>query len=215
MTAQTRRTRRDFQRCTRWAGALVCLGVLFALTGCKTDKEAKGTGVSRGKDPLIAGPNLIPKQNVPVPDRATGPKGKVDPLVSPTGGKTGYTDDPERFKGTVIPGKSTTPAALAGRLKDGEELKIDGDSVPLRPAGGTLPGGPLEVPAGVDPLYAELDKLGVKREDRTLEREGGQWVFRARVARTAEGARTEYTGVGASAPEAVRQVLGQLATDRK
>src|SRR3954470_23755645 len=88
----------------------VCLVGLLALVGCKSTKEAPGgSGVSRPKDkndPLVHGPtSRIPRQDLPVPDRATGPKGKADPLTTPTGGKAGYTDDPDRFKGTYIPGK--------------------------------------------------------------------------------------------------------------
>lgn len=217
MMAEARRTRRTFTRLSRRAGVVVCAALVFALVGCKSDKDAKGMGVSRGRDndPLIAGPgSMIPKQNVPLPDRATGPKGKPDPLVSPTGGKAGYTEDPARFKGTVIPGKSNTPAALAGRLKDGDELKIDDGGVPLTPAGGTLPGGALEAPAGVEPLLAQFDKLGVKREDRSLARENGKWVFLASVP-NARGAKTQYRGEAATPAEAVRQVLDQVTSDRK
>jgi hypothetical protein len=198
------------------AGA--CLVCLLVLAGCKSNKDSPGgMGVSRPKDkndPLVHGPTRIPKQDLPVPDRATGPKGKFDPLTTPTGGKSaGYTDDPERFKGTFIPGKGSTPASLAGRVKDGEELKIDdGGGVPLTPAGGTLPGGSLEAPADVEPLFAQLDKLGVKRSERFLEREGGQWTFRASLPLNSEGARRQYTGVAPTAAEAVKQVLTQLST---
>jgi hypothetical protein len=198
--------------------AFVCAAGFLALAGCKsTDKEAKGSGVSRGKDPLIAGPNLIPKQNVPVPDRATGPKGKSDPLTTTTptgGGKAGYSDGPERFQGTFVPGKASTPAALAGRMKDGDELKIESPGVPLKPAGGVVPVG-FDVPAGVEPLFAQLEQFGVKREDRSLEREGGQWVCRASVPISGNGARRQYTGAGATAADAVKQVVDQIAADRK
>lgn len=213
MSDRARHTRRDFTRLFRRAGVLVGAVVVLILAGCKNNKEPQGMGVGRGNDPLIGGPNLIPKQNVPIPDRATGPRGRPDPLVSPVGGKAGYTDDPERFKGTVIRGALNTPAALAGRLKDGEELKIADGGVPLTPTGGTLPA--LEAPEGVDPLLAELDRLGVKREDRSLVRENGRWVFRASLVKTAQGARTEYTGIATTPADAVRQVLTQVASDRK
>ncbi len=53
--------------------AAVALPVLLALAGCKNaDKDAPGVGVGRTRDPLVAGPNLIPRQNVPVPERGTG-----------------------------------------------------------------------------------------------------------------------------------------------
>jgi len=218
MIADTLTTPRNTQRLVRGWFAAVCAAGLMALVGCKHDKETKGTGVSRGKDPLIAGPNLIPRQNVPIPDRATGPNGRPDPLVSPTGKpgeKVGYNDDPERFKGTFIPGKASTPAALAGRIKDGEELKIDdAGGVPLKPAGGTLPSSGLNAPANVEPLFAQLEQLGVKKEDRSLVRENGKWVFRASRVRTAEGAKTEYTGVGETAQDAVKQVMNQINADK-
>jgi hypothetical protein len=201
--------------------AVACAALLVALAGCKSDKGTKGAGVSRDKhDPLFAsGPNLIPKQNVPIPDRATGPKGRGDPLTTPTGGKSGdkvgYSDDPERFKGSYVPSLGSTPAALASRLKDGGELKIDdGGGVPLKPAGGrlaagALPGGSLTPPAEVAPLYAELEKRGVKREDRDLARENGKWTFRASLP-NAQGAKTQYTGVADTAADAVKQVLKQI-----
>ena len=84
----------------------------------------------------------------------------------------------------------------------------------LTPAGGTLPGGDLNPPAAVNPLYAQLEKFGVKREDRSLVRENGKWVFRASLVRTAEGAKTQYTGVSDNAADAVKQVVTQVASHR-
>ena len=218
MTALTHNTDRTIGRPARRWVACACAAALIALAGCKSDKDplsSPGTGVSRGKDPLVYGPTKIPRQDLPIPDRATGPRGRPDPLTSPTGGKAGYSDDPERFKGTFIPGQPSTPAALAGRVKDDEGLRIDSPGVPLTPAGGVLVGGSLEAPEGVSPLYAQLDKYGVKPEDRSLDREDGKYVFRAAVAISGNGARRQYTGVGATAPEAVKQVIDQVATDRK
>src|SRR5262249_37309167 len=106
----------------------------------------------------------------------------------------------------------STPAALAGKGKDGEELKIDdtgkdpGKGVPLTPVGGTVPTGAPE-PGGVDGLFSELEKYGVKREDRSLGRENGQYVFRASVPISGNGAKRQYTGVGATPAEAVTKVL--------
>lgn len=209
MTADTLRTRRTLRR---WAFALSAAGLL-ALAGCKTSKEATGTGVGGGRknDPLVYGPTRIPRQDLPLPerDRGIGTKGKADPLTTPTGReKAGYTDDPERFKGTVLPGKTTTPASLAGRMNDGEELKIETPGVTLQPVGGALP---ADLGEGVSPLFDRLEKAGVKREDRTLGRENGKYVFRASVVISAEGARREYTGEGATAYEAVKQVVDQVA----
>ncbi len=221
MTPDTLHTQLNLGRFTRRWVACVCAVGLLVLAGCKSDKDAKpggvgGTGVARGKDPLVYGPTRIPQQNLPIPDRATGPKNgpKPDPLTMPTGGKAGYSDDPERFKGTFIPGQPSTPASLAGRIKDGEELKI-ADTGGVKLTGGTLPGGGLEAPAEVEPQFVQLEKFGVKREDRTLNREDGQWVFRASVAISGNGARRQYTGAAPTASEAVKQVVDQVVADRK
>ena len=206
MTALSLLTRRTARR---WAFALSAAGLL-ALAGCKTDKDAKGAPVGRKNDPLVSGPKLIPRQDLPVPERGIGTKGKADPLTTPAGGrndKVGYTDDPERFKGTVLPGKLTTPASLAGRINNGEELKIDTPGVTLQ-AGGVLP---TDVGEGVSELFNRLEKLGVKREDRTLEREDGKYVCRASVVINAEGARRQYEGKAEKAYDAVKQVVDQVA----
>lgn len=196
----------------RWAIALSA-GGLLALAGCKTDREARDIGGGRRSDPLVAGPKLIPRQDLPVPEWGIGSKGK-DPLTSPTGGrgeKAGYTDDPERFKGTVLPSRLTMPAALAGRNRDGDELKIDDTGVTLQPAGGVVP---ADIGAGISALYNQLEKLGVKREDRSIEREGGKYVFRASKTVSPEGARRQFTGEGNTAYDAVKQVIDQLAEDK-
>jgi hypothetical protein len=205
----------------RWAFALCAAGAV-ALAGCKTDKETKGTGVARGKDPLVYGP-LIPKQNVPVTDRATGPNGPSDPLTTATGGKAGYNDDPDRFKGVYIPGRSSTMAALAStpsalptRIRDGEELKIaDGPGVELTPAGGKSAGVAVDPPEDLQPLFGQLQKFGVAAADRSLERENGKYTFRATVPIAATGAHRQYVAVGTTAREAVTQVLDQVANEPK
>ena len=208
MTAANPRTRTLCRR----AGTAALMAVL-ALAGCKSSGGGDG-GSGRGRDPLVYGPNRIPPQNVPVPDRGgIGSKGKTDPLIGAPTGKpldksgVGYSDGPERFKGPVVPGPGTTPAALAGK-KDGDELKIDGSEnrVPLRPAGGVTPtagvgpasefAGGAEAGGGVDALFGELEKYGVKRDDRSLGRESGQYLFRASVPISGNGARRQYTGVG-------------------
>jgi hypothetical protein len=198
--------------------------VLTLAAGCKS-KDGGNAAATKPRDPLVFGPTRIPQQNLPVPERGgLGTKGKTDPLIgSPTGrpgDKTGvgYSDDPERFKGTYIPSPSSTPAALAGKPRDSGELKIDDGNtgVPLQPTGGTRPqpaeGDPT---TSVDTLFAELEKYGVGREDRSLMRDNGQYVFRATVPISGTGARRQYEGLGATAYEAVKGVLDNVIADRK
>jgi len=203
------------------------MGVL-ALSGCKSrDGGGNVGGGSPGamRDPLVYGAgSRIPPQNVPLPDRGgIGSKGRGDPLTTPTGKSgdrtgVGYSDDPERFKRTYNPGPGTTPASLAAKKNDGEELKIDtpDNRVPLRQTGATMPAGDYEpVAPGVDPLFTELAKYGVTRADRTLTQENGDYTFRASVPISGNGAKRSYSGVGKSASEAVKMVLEQVVADRK
>lgn len=193
--------------------------VLLALAGCRSD-SGKASG---GRDPLVYGPNRIPPQNVPLSDRGgVGAKGtRSDPLLERPVGKNadksgvGYNDDPARFNATHIPGPGTTPAALAGKTRDGDELKIDtpDNRVPLRPAGGIVPIDNNSGP-GAEHSFQELEKYGVRREDRSLTNEEGKYVFRASVT-TSNGTKRSYTGVGTTSDEAVKQVLDQIAQDRR
>jgi hypothetical protein len=215
MTAASAQIR---SRCCLACG--VGLFALIALAGCRSSDGGKGSG---GRDPLVYGPNRIPPQNVPLHDRGgVGAKNaKTDPLLERPVGKTGdrsgfgYKDDPARFKGTHIPGPDTTPAALAGRTGDGDELKIDApdNRVPLQPTGGVIP---IESDAGmaVDGLLRELEKFGVRKEDRSLAREEGKYLFRASVT-NANGTKRAYQGRGDTANDAVKQVLDQVAMDRR
>lgn len=209
---------------SRWACVAALVGA-FALSGCKSRDgnggSVGGTGSSGGKvrDPLVYGPSRIPPQNVPLPERGVGSKDR-DPLTAPVG-KTGsgYSDDPQRFKGTYIPGPGTTPAALAARTRDDDTLKIDtpDNRVPLRQTGAVIPAGATEVGSpDVDGLLRELEtKYGVKREDRSLLQEDGEFTFRASVPISGNGAKRQYTGVGTTAKDAVKQVLDQVAADRR
>jgi len=193
---------------------------VVVLAGCRSSEGSKGSG---SRDPLVHGPNRIPPQNVPLNDHdAVGVKGtKSDPLlerpVGKTSGRNGvsYNDDPARFKKAHIPGPETTPAALAAKTKDGEELKIEtpDNRVPLQPASGVIPIESGTGP-GVEGLLQELEKYGVRREDRSIAREEGKYVFRASVT-NANGAKRAYTGIGESANEAVKQVLDQIGFDRR
>jgi hypothetical protein len=126
------------------AGVLMLvLGVCLA--GCKSREGSLG----RGSDPLVYGPDRIPRQNVPLPERGTVGQGRTDPLIAAPTGRAAprdssggmYNDDPARFRGVHVPGPATTPAGLAGRWEE-EGLRIsDGppERVPLRPVGEAHP----------------------------------------------------------------------------
>lgn len=212
---------------SRWA---CCAGLagLLALSGCKSrdggGNVSGGAAPSKVRDPLVYGPGArIPPQNVPLPERGgIGSKGR-DPLTTPTGksgDKTGvgYSDGPDRFTGGYNPGPSTAPASLAGKNNDPEELKIDtpDNRVPLRQTGAVMPAGEIE-PAtpGLEPLFTELAKYGVTRADRSLMQENGDYTFRASVPISGNGAKRQYTGLGKTGNEAVKQVLDQVVADRK
>lgn len=208
----------------RGACALLA-GVLLAAIGCKSRDGGIASGPGKGPDPLVAGPGRIPKQNLPVPDRGlaggSGGKSKPDPLLGSPTGKTGsgYTDDPDRWKGgPFVPNAATTPAALSGRTKeDGEGLKIDNPGgVTLQPTGGTFPpdGPDAKSSAAVEPLLAELAKYGVKRGNYTLARLNGEFVFDVLVQRK-DGTNHSYSGKGPTAADAVQQVLTQIKSDWK
>ena len=205
---------------SRLAIAAGC-AALFVLSGCKSNKDG-AAGATKSRDPLVSGPR-IPAQNLPVPERGgVGVKGtKTDPLLERPVGRdksgVGYSDGPERFQGVYVPGARTTPAALAGKWKDGDELKIDGQDkpdnrVPLRPSGEVKPAGGFEPAAALEPLYAQLQKYDVAANDRSLRQENGQYVFRAAVP-LKNGAKRHYEGVAATATDAVKQVLEQVASD--
>lgn len=204
-----------------WSAA-IGLAALLALTGCKTSNSNSS---SPNGDPLVMGPSRIPPQNVPLGDRGIGANGKSsDPLLgSPTSKSQdksgiGYADDPSRFKGPYIPSPSTTPAALAGHMKDGEELKIDGNEnrVPLQQTGAVLPARPAEKPQSpaLDAIYGELDKYGSKPEDRSIAQESGEYMFRASVPREgAFGAKLCFSGSGRTPEEAAKKVLDQIKSE--
>jgi hypothetical protein len=198
----------------RLVGTLA-LGALLAAVGCKSKDGGSGGGsMTKGNDPLVMGPGRIPKQNIPIPERGTAGKDRDPLLGSPAGragdNKTGasYNADPERWKGPYIPGAGSTPAALAGRGRDDEGLRIESAGGGVRPAGGALPAG------DTDALLAELQKYGVKRGGYGFDRDGGNAIFRARVPIGDDRVR-EYTGQGPTPAEAVRQVLDQVKSDRR
>lgn len=224
-----RHDRAGWGRVRRWVSAAL-LATCLAAVGCKSTDDGKGRTPSRNTDPLVVGPGRIPKQNLPVPDRGTAGGGvRADPLLGePTsrpGQRTGYTDDPERWKGgPYTPDKHATPAALTNRLRDdGDELKIDSPGgVKLTPVGGSFPSdaprpappAPMTVTAS-EPLYADLGRYGVKRGDYTAAREHGGYVVRVKVPNAKTGAATGYTGTGPTEAAAVKQVIDQVKADRR
>jgi hypothetical protein len=114
------------------------------------------------------------------------------------------------------------PAALAGNVKDGDELKIDGNEnrVPLQQTGAVVPVVPAKpgeqvAVTGLDPLYRELEKYGCKSADRSLTQENGQWVFQAAVSRGMNGAKLQCKETGLTAEEAIRKVLDDVIADQK
>ena len=195
--------------------ATVSLALLLAAFGCK-HKDGGSASATKNNDPLVMGPGRIPKQNIPIPERGTAGKDrKDDPLLGSPAGRAGdktgssYNSDPERWKrGPFIPSQNSTPAALAGRgREDDEGLRIEKDGDRVRPAGGTVPAGDTEA------LVTELQKYGVTRGNYSFDREGGSAVFRARVPIGNDQVR-QYTGQGATAADAVRQVLEHVKSDR-
>ena len=215
MTGSDRPTAR--RTTPRGAGVLL-LGAALAFVGCKHKDGPLAAAPPKSHDPLMAGPGKIPKQNIPVPDRAGvigGGKSKPDPLLgAPTGKTAGYSDDPNRWKGGPhVPGESTTPAALAGRPKDdGDGLKIETPGVPLRPAGGLLP--EAAPPAAGDPRYAELFREGVKPGGYNLVGQSGRYLLEANVP-WPDGTTRRFTGTGPTETDAIRQVLDQIKAERK
>lgn len=204
------------QRLSNHGLSFLGLAVLLALCGCKSSNPDAG----RSSDPLVSGAR-IPAQNMPIPDR--GGLGAKDPLLTPTAkpadkNGVGYgADDPNRFKGTFINGPSSTPAALAGNLKDGEELKIDGNEnrVPLQPVSGVLPPRPADQNPALDSLYHDLENYGCMSTDRSLTQENGQYVFRATVKRAGvNGPKLQCTETGKTAEEAIKKVLDDVAEQK-
>lgn len=207
------------------AARLAVLAAALALApGCKSREGGTGGGSAGGPrpDPLVAGPGRIPRQNIPLPDRGTGTAGKnkSDPLLgSPVGRpgeRVGYTNDPERWKGGPhVPGRDSTPAALTSRVKDdGFGLKIESPGgTPLTPASGAAAAA-TDYPADLAPLYAELRRLEVKAGDYTVTRDGGRYLFQARMP-TGSGAVRGYSGAGATEADAIRQVLEQIRLDER
>jgi hypothetical protein len=203
----------------------LAVGLMLAvLAGCKSKGGGSSSstggsgGIAKG-DPLTQGPGRqIPPQNVPVGDRATG-KTKGDPLLSPTGRErsgANYTDDAERWKGPYLPGEKSTPAALAGKPRDdGDGLRIEAPSgSALQPAGGISTGGAAG--AVPEPVAAELRRFGWKPNDTTLDRsDKGEAVLRVGVPIPDPGALGVNPGVGKTPPDAAKQVLELVKSDRQ
>lgn len=206
------------RRHVRWCVWAVILVVSLVGLGCKS-KDASSNG-TRSNDPLVVGPGRIPKQSLPIPERGTaGNKGRDDPLLSAPVGRpgetsgSGYSDDPDRQKvGLFLPGRSTTPAALAARVKDdGDSLRLEiPGGVTLTPAGGSGLAG-----AGSAGVPAELVPYRIKASDYTVVRENGQYVVEVKVPIEEAGARRGYKGAGPTEAAAVQQIVDQLQAERK
>jgi hypothetical protein len=207
----------------------VALAAAVLASGCKS--KDKDGGVARGSggrsDPLLAGPGRIAPQNLPVPDRGGTAGGRrSDPLLgSPTARPTersGYTDDPDRFRRPHIPGAGSVPAALAGRARDDEMLKIERPGGPdpltaVQPAGGVLP--PAAVPAARTPpadalKEIELEALVKPNGDYAVEPDAAGYTCRARVPIGGDGPVRQYTGTGPTAADAIAEVVKNIKSDR-
>ena len=172
---------------SRRAKQLLGVLALLALAGCRSDGN-KGSG---SRDPLVYGPNRIPPQNVPLSDRSGvgAPRAPKPTRCSiarsgrmATRAASAITTTPARFSGTHIPGPGTTPAALAAKTKDGDELKIDtpDNRVPLRPAGGIVPIDNNSGPAA-NQASPGAGEVRSPTGGSTLTNEDGKYVFRASV----------------------------------
>ncbi len=187
-----------------------------------------GGGVAGKSDPLFTG-GRIPPQNVPLPDR--GAKGRGDPLLgSPTNRSTdrgsAKASEDDRWRGTYLPDKSSTNAALAARLRDdNSDLRI-GDATargrddratatPTGASSGVVPASVRGERGVPDAVVAELKRYGVSGGGWDTERtSNGEWVFRARVP-IGNGADRQYEGVGPTPEAAARQVLELVKADRQ
>ncbi|QDU20136.1 hypothetical protein [Urbifossiella limnaea] len=201
------------------ARRLAVLAAALALApGCKSKDGSTASGDTR-PDPLVAGPGRIPRQNIPLPEKGgTAGNRRGDPLlgapVARPNDRSGYTNDPERWKGgPYVPGPGGTPAALTNRTKDdGFGLKMDGHGgTQLTPTGGSAAAA-TSVPSGAESLYAELKRYRVDRGDYTVTREGGRTLFQARVPLPDGGVRG-YTGAGPTEADAIRHALEQMRGD--
>ena len=193
-------------------GFAALLGVALS-SGCK-NKDTDG-GVAKGgrNDPLLSGPGRIAPQNLPVPERGTAGGRRSDPLLgSPTtrpNERSGYTDDAERFKGVFVPNANSGPAALAGRMREGDELKMERpDGTDVRPVGGTLP----PASSSTDSQLIALETYGVKRGDYSLEQDGSGSVLRVRKELSGGGVR-QYTETGATPAEALGKMIEHIKSD--
>ncbi len=197
---------------------------ICVLLGCKKDTGATTGGMTQ-HDPLINGPNRIPPQNMPLPERGSAGNGmRTDPLMTPasrTENKvgSGYTEDPLRWKGgPYVPDMGAVPASLASGKRPGDELKIETPTgVPLQPAGGIVPIGDADLAASADRQLQELREYGVAKGSYSFSSgEKGRVIFRANVPNPKSGATQGFTGVGVNPADAVQQVIDQVkASNRK
>lgn len=205
------------------------------------------TPVSRNTDPLLGG-GRIPPQNLPIPGRDSyGARDRRDPLLgAPAGGKSrepveaadrsdgtpgekaargpARTSRPAGNSGELAvdpyrPGKTTTNAALAGRISSDDSSLSIGDRRPaVSPTGsGPVPLQSRDEPASTggwtfDQIETELKRYGATVGSPVREPEGG-YVVRADLALGDPGRVRRYEGVGDTPAAAAKQILDQVRGD--
>lgn len=220
----------------RRAAAVLACAIAFA-GGCKSVGGGGGgpkdaTPVSRNTDPLLGG-GRIPPQNLPIPGRDSyGARDRRDPLLgAPAGGKSrDPVEAADRSDGTpgekaaravdpYRPGKTTTNAALAGRITSDDSSLSIGDRRPaVSPTGsGPVPLRSRDEPASTggwtfDQIETELKRYSATLSTPRREPEGG-WSVLADVALGGPGQVRRYEGVGDTPAAAAKQILDQVRGD--
>jgi hypothetical protein len=196
-------------RLRRWVRLLLLVPLA---AGCKGSGGERTDGLlPRGRDPLT-GTERIPPAGVPVPGRdgTYGAAPAKDPLFKGTASRGGSSSK-EPFRLT----EEFTPAALAARGSDhSDELVIDDRRPVGTPTGGGVKAAGATVPAGNwEAMVEELKRIGGR--PFAPEKVNGQYEFRCGVPLGTTGAMRQYTGIGATPLEAVRDVYQQVQAERK
>lgn len=190
------------------------------------------------------GGSRIPPQDLPIPGKDSyGTAGRRDPLLDSgrpavRGEKTDRTENspPPTKKNDAAaaptsrspyrPGRSTTPASLAGRIAtDDSDLSI-GSRPAVVPAGGVADGpvklrprddSPLTGGRTYDEIADELRDHGAEWKPPEKDLETGQYVFDCNVpiGDGSDGRVRRYMGNGPTPAAAAKQVLDQVRADAK